>query len=467
MSVVSVILAGGSGTRLWPISRTSFPKPFLKFNNDFSFFQEAILRHKNIVDKYVILLLEDHYFIAVDQVKELNLNKEFVFIIQSLNKNNAPAVAFASFFLNEDDTLIVSPSDHLISPFEDYENSVISSLKFLEQYNDKIVTFGIKPSFPNTSYGYIELGEKISSSFYNIKTFKEKPDLETAKKYLDKGSFFWNSGIFVFKAKTFLEDFEKFEPEMYNDSKKAFFNSEKNDAFIRIKKEFMENMASKSIDFAVIEKTNKGVVSPVYFNWSDIGNFDSLYEILNKDSNENAVHSVENSFLLDSEKNLVLAPKEKNVVAFGVKNFIIVDTPDALLVFNRGEAHKMKDIVSFLKEKNNVLLEKHVSTFRPWGSYTVLLNSESFNVRKVVVRPKKRLTLHSHNFRNEYWIVLKGKAKVFLDSEEIILDKDESIFIPKGKKHKLENPFDEDLIILEVQVGEKVSEEDINVFEYY
>jgi mannose-1-phosphate guanylyltransferase len=448
--MINVVLCGGSGTRLWPLSRSLYPKQFIKLFDNKSLFQLTVLRNKSFVEKFIFVTNEVHYFLALDQIEEvgLDLNKA-EFILEPVGKNTAPAVAFASFLSDEDQILLVSSADHYIKESNNYYESIKKGEEFAKL--GYIVTFGVKPTSPNTGYGYIK------ARGFDVEEFKEKPDLKTAQKYIQEGSYFWNSGIFCFKAESYLEELKLYENEIFESSFKAFKNA-KNCSPIRIKHKDMSEITPKSIDYAVAEKSKKLKIVPFDIEWNDLGRFDSLYEVLEKDENGNTKN---NAVLINSKNNLIIEENNRMIGAVDVEDLMIVDTADALLVSKKGSGQKVKDIVSILKTKNSELADAHLTVYRPWGNYTLIEENRFYKIKKIIVKPQKRLSLQKHLHRSEHWIVVSGTALVTIGDKEFILRPNESTYIRIGELHRLENPGKIDLVIIEAQVGEYVGEDDI------
>ncbi len=448
--MVNVVLCGGSGTRLWPLSRSLYPKQFIKLFDDKSLFQLTVLRNKSFAEKFIFVTNESHYFLALDQIEEIGLDLNKVeFILEPIGKNTAPAVAFASFAVEQDEIVLVSSADHYIKESNNYYKSIKKAEEFANLGH--IVTFGIKPTSPNTGYGYIK------ADGFDVLEFKEKPDLETAKKYIEDGSYFWNSGIFCFSAKAYLEELNLYEDKIFEFSKIAWENA-KNCTPVRIKFDDMSKIESKSIDYAVAEKSKKLKIVPFNIEWSDLGSFDSLCEVLEKDQNGNTKN---NAVLINSKNNLIIEENSRTIGVIDVEDLIIVDTADALLISKKGSGQKVKDIVSMLKTKNPELTDSHLTVYRPWGNYTLLEQNRFYKIKKIVVKPQKRLSLQKHLHRSEHWIVVSGTALVTVGDKEFILRPNESTYIEIGKIHRLENPGKIDLVIIEAQVGEYVGEDDI------
>lgn len=462
----SIVLAGGSGTRLFPLSRKNLPKQFLSFGYGESLLQKTIKRNIKIVknEKEVIIITNNDYqFHVKNQLKELSI-KDINIILEPISRNTAPAIALATKYIldklnsNEDEVLFISPSDHIIYPIEKFVDYVRKAEELAK--DGYIVTFGINPSKPETGYGYIEadLNTTLKNDAYKVKRFHEKPSLELAQKYLLSGNFFWNSGMFVFSIKTFLEELEKYSPEIYN-----LINSR---TFEEVIMDFSE-MPDISIDYVIMEKTSKSVVIPLDIVWSDVGSWDSIYEVLDKDENNNV--KVGNVIDIDTKNSLIFS-SERLVTSIGIDNIIVVETPDTILVTKKGEGQKVKDLVNILKEKNlDYLTEFHITVYRPWGSYTELERGDRYRIKRITVQPGEQLSLQMHYHRSEHWIVVKGTAKVILEEngkeKEVYIHENESIYVPKTTKHRLINPGRIPLELIEVQVGEYVEEDDIERFE--
>jgi mannose-1-phosphate guanylyltransferase len=431
--MINIILCGGNGTRLWPISRTLMPKQFVKLFDNKSLFQLTVERNTKVCDSQFIVSNTQQYFLALDQLEELQETNN-KYLLEPIAKNTAPAIALACMALDDQELVFVTPSDHLIKDEKEYKK-VLQKAKELAN-KDFLVTFGITPTSADTGYGYIE------SNALDVKAFHEKPNKQTAQEYLDAGNYYWNSGMFMFKAGIFLEELKKYSPAIYKASLKAYENANKDDV-IRIKHEDMNNIPEDSIDYAVMEKSSKVKVVPSNINWSDVGSFDALSVELPNDENNNLIIS------------------DKLVKTIDIKDSIIVDTKDALLVSKKGSSQKVKDIVKTLKEENFALTNIHHIENRPWGAYTVLENSTGFKIKRIEIKPKKRLSLQRHKYRNEHWVVVSGEATVTVNDDTFKLYQNESTYIKAGDIHRLLNATDEDLIIIEVQVGSYTGEDDI------
>ena len=440
--MINIILCGGNGTRLWPLSRTLMPKQFVKLFSGESLFQKTVQRNQKACDSQFIVSNSEQYFLALDQIEEMDIqNYKANYLLEPVGRNTAPAIALSCFALDSEEIVLVTPSDHLIKDEEAYLEA-INKAKTLAETNN-LVTFGITPQYPETGFGYIEAeGERVIS-------FKEKPDAITAQAYLDAGNYYWNSGMFCFKAGAFLEELKKHSPKIYETSLSAY-NNAKTDEMIRISHDDMSAIPEDSIDYAVMEKSNKVKVIPSDIDWSDLGSFESLDEEI--DSSENVIN-------IDSSNNLILSSKQ--VAAIDVNDLIIIDTADALLVSKKGSSQKVKQVVKRLKEENSELPNIHVTAHRPWGTYTILDESNGYKVKRIVVKPGKRLSLQKHYHRSEHWIVVSGAAVVTRGTEEYSVRANESTYIPMGEVHRLENVGKIALVMIEAQVGEYVGEDDI------
>lgn len=447
--MTNVILCGGAGTRLWPISRSLMPKQFIKLFDNKSLFQLTVERNSRLCQSQFIVSNAEQYFLALDQLEELNKSNNS-YLLEPVGRNTAPAIALACMALNDDEIVLVTPSDHLIKDEKEYEKVINKAKEFAN--DNKIVTFGITPTFAETGYGYIE-----SVNEFNVKAFHEKPNFEIATSYLKAGNYYWNSGMFCFKAGVFLEELKKYSPKIYETSKIAFANVNKQD-LIRIKYDDMINIPENSIDYAVMEKSNIVKVVPSNIFWSDVGSFDALYEELSKDENNNTKN--ENHISINSKNNLVYG-NERKIATVDIEDLIIIDTGDALLISKKGSSQKVKKVVEKLKEQNSQLHNIHLIGYRPWGTYTVLEDSNGYKIKRIEVNPGKRLSLQRHFHRSEHWIVVSGTATVTVGDEIRFVRPNESTYIKAGELHRLENEGKIPVILIEAQVGEYTGEDDI------
>jgi mannose-1-phosphate guanylyltransferase len=447
--MTNIILCGGNGTRLWPISRSLMPKQFVKLFEDKSLFQLTVQRNLKVCNNQLVVSNIEQYFLAKDQLEELK-QTDNSYLLEPVGRNTAPAIALACMSLDEDEIVLITPSDHLIKNEIEYEKVIKKAQKLANENN--LVTFGIKPTFAETGFGYIE-----SENTFDVKAFHEKPNFDKATKYLEAGNYYWNSGMFLFKAGVFLNELKKYSPKIYEKSVEAFNNGNK-DSIIRIKHEDMVNIPEDSIDYAVMEKSSIVKVVPTDISWSDVGSFDSLYEELPKDENGNTKNS--NHISIDSKDNLIYG-NERKIATVDIEDTIIVDTGDALLISKKGSSQKVKKVVEQLKETNSELHNIHLTGHRPWGTYTVLEDSPGYKIKRIEVKPGKRLSLQKHFHRNEHWIVVSGTATVTVGDQIQIMRPNESTYIRMGEIHRLENKGKIPVVLIEAQVGEYTGEDDI------
>jgi mannose-1-phosphate guanylyltransferase/mannose-6-phosphate isomerase len=456
--IVPIILSGGSGTRLWPLSRKLHPKQFIDLVNDTTLFQDTILRlPKNTADP-LIICNEEHRFLAAEQLRQIDKKSNGI-ILEPIGRNTAPAIALAALkFINngEDPLLLVLSADHLIKNTDAFHQSIKTAEKLAEK--DKLVAFGIAPDKVETGYGYIKANIDDSTDYYNIQSFIEKPNQEDAQKYLDSGNYLWNSGMFMFKASVYLRELKEFEPGILASCKKSCQTEYKDKDFIRLNNDEFYQCPEQSIDYAVMEHTKDSVVVPLDAKWSDIGSWDALWNAKNKDSNGNVS---EGDVILDEVKNTYIYSSNRLVSVIGISDLVIVDTQDALLVADKKYSQNIKNIVSQLKNSNRSEVNNHRKVFRPWGYYDSIDSDDGFQVKRILVSPGAKLSLQKHEYRAEHWVVVKGVAKVTCGDKTFSLTENQSTYIPKGEVHRLENIEAIDLEIIEVQTGDYLGEDDI------
>lgn len=459
--MIPVILSGGSGTRLWPLSRGQYPKQFLPLVSDKTMIQETMLRLNGVagLQPPIAVCNEDHRFMMAEQMWEIGI-KPAAIILEPIGKNTAPAVAIAALSAQPDDVLLILPADHVIDDSASFHTAVKAADILAKQ--GQLVTFGIVPVAPETGYGYIKKSpEKVDEAF-KVDSFVEKPDLEKATEYLASGNYYWNSGMFAFTASRFLEELNKFNPEMLAVCKKALASAQKDLDFTRLSLETFSECPSDSIDYAVMEKTDQAVVIPLDAGWNDVGSWSALWDVTRKDSQGNAVYG---DILTIDTQNSYLYSKNKLVAAIGVQDLIIVETDDALLVAAKDKVQEVKEIVDQLKKNQRSEAHVHRKVYRPWGHYDSVDQGERHQTKRIVVKPKAKLSLQKHHHRAEHWVVVKGTALVTKGEQTVLLAENESIYIPIGTTHCLENPGVIPLEMVEVQSGSYLGEDDIVRFE--
>ena len=446
--MTNIILCGGSGTRLWPLSRTLMPKQFVKLFDKGSLFELTVKRNLSVCDKQLIVSNAEQYFLAIDQLEELGVTNAH-FLLEPLARNTAPAIALACFGLDANEMVLISPSDHLIKNQKAYQEALAQARELADK--DALVTFGITPKHPETGYGYIEASGTV------VKAFHEKPDIATAQSYINSEGFYWNSGMFMFKAGVFLNELKTYAPDIYDAASLAFDNAKKGDT-IRVSFDDMQNIPSNSIDYAVMEKSKRVKVIACDIRWSDLGSFDALEEELPKDKEGNT--KCDGIYAIEAKNNFIHKSK-RTIALVGVEDLIIADTDDALLISKKGMSNQIKEIVEQLKKDDSTLHHIHQTAHRPWGTYTVLEDTQGYKIKRIVVKPGKRLSLQKHFHRNEHWIVVSGTATVTVGDEVKLIRPNESTYIKMGELHRLANEGIIPVVLIEAQVGEYTGEDDI------
>lgn len=459
MSICAVIMAGGSGTRLWPLSRAEHPKQFLTLHGKSTMLQETVNRLDGLeISSSITICNEEHRFFVAEQLREVD--KLDSIILEPVGKNTAPAIALAAFqSIEEDPLLLVLAADHVIQDKVAFEKAVSTAIPLAE--SGKLVTFGIVPNEPHTGYGYIKGGEDCNGGF-EVDKFVEKPSLDLARKYVASAEYYWNSGMFLFKASRYLEELKKFRPDIYKACKNSLDTTESDLDFLRINKEKFEACPSDSIDYAVMERTKDAVVVPMDAGWSDIGSWSSLWDISKKDKNGNSAHG---DVLLQNSNNSFIRSDEKLVAVVGIDDLVIVDTKDALMVAHKDSIQGAKIITQQLKSQSRTEWESHREVHRPWGKYDSVHSGDGYQVKCITVKPGAKLSLQMHHHRAEHWIVVSGTAKVTKGDKTFLLSENESTYIPVGEIHALENSGKTILELIEVQSGSYLGEDDIVRFE--
>ena len=467
--IIPVILCGGSGTRLWPLSRSSFPKQFLNLNENSknTLLQETFERLNGIKNLAAPLIIcnEEHRFIVAEQMREKNIKTKSI-VLEPEGRNTAPAITIAALNAldrDEDTILLVLSADHFIQN----KSKFIEIIKAAVEYGEtgKIVTFGVPPIRPETGYGYIETEAEFNTDHIKgikIKKFVEKPTADIAKNMISTKRYLWNSGIFLSKASVLINEIKRLCPDIYYQCMDALKGSKRDLNFMRINKKSFLKCRNIPFDIAVMEKTNLGLVIPMEIGWSDLGSWNSLWRESPKDDNGNVKSG---NIILDKSENCIFKSNNRLVVGIGLKNLIVVETNDALLVANRKNDQDVKNLVTSLKEKNASEANSHEKVYRPWGNYLPIENGINWKVKRIEVKPNCALSLQMHKYRAEHWIVVSGKAFVEIENKELNLIENQSTFIPLGSKHRLSNKTNRPLVIIEVQSGSYLGEDDIIRFE--
>jgi len=461
MAIQPIILAGGIGSRLWPLSRELYPKQVISLTGELSLLQTTVQRVAGLEEALtpIIVVGEEHRFLAKSQMEELNLFADFRILLEPFGKNTAPAICGAAAYVSNQgrgsDVLLVLPADHLIVKTGEFAQAVLEAATLARQ--GQIVTFGIVPDRPETGYGYIAKGEGVT-----VERFVEKPDLATAERYLASGNYLWNSGMFAFTADTLLAEMQVHAPDIAACMVEAAGKGQEDGLFFRLDSEAMAACPSDSIDYSLMEKTAKAAVVKADIGWSDIGSWHALWEVSDKDGQGNAVRG---DVLLEDVHNSLVRAEHTLVAAVGLRDTMVVETADAVLVAPLDRSQDVKKIVDKLKQGKRGEYHVHRTVFRPWGSYTTLEMQERFQIKRITVNPGARLSLQMHHHRHEHWVVVSGTAKVENGEHIVLLKEDEATYIPSCTKHRLENPGVIPLELIEVQIGSYLGEDDIVRFD--
>ena len=462
-----VILSGGAGTRLWPLSRVLYPKQLLALTGERTMLQQTALRLSGLAAASpVVVCNEAHRFLVAEQLRQLKMDTRAV-VLEPFGRNTAPAIALAALAalkiaVGEDPELLVLPADHVIRDVPAFQKAVRSALSAVQQ--GKLVTFGIVPSAPETGYGYIQTGTETAAGagLFQIARFVEKPNLERAQQFLKSGAYLWNSGMFMFRASRYLQELEKFAPQIARVCRFAFDNAKSDLDFMRVDAKAFESCPSDSIDYAVMEKTSDAVVVPLAAGWSDVGSWSALHEACDSDNHGNVSRG--DVISEDSNGNYLYA-ESRLVATVGLRDHVVVETKDAVLVAPKDRVQDVKKLVTRLKEAGRYEHSLHREVFRPWGSYDSIENGERFQVKRLKVKPGATLSLQMHHHRAEHWIVVSGTARITRGEEVFLLEENQSTYIPIGVKHRIENPGMIPLHIIEVQSGSYLGEDDIVRFD--
>ena len=456
MTICSVIMAGGSGTRLWPVSRANHPKQFLALHGDDTMLQSTVKRLEGLnVESSITICNEEHRFFVAEQLSEID--KLGSIILEPVGRNTAPAIALAALSSKDDQDpmLLVLAADHVIQDEAAFTKAVSDAIPLAE--SGKLVTFGVVAHEPNTGYGYIKRGAPQGVGFA-VDKFIEKPTLKIATEYLESGDYFWNSGMFLFKASRYLEELKKHRSDIYNAVCLSMEDITQDNDFFRVNKLAFDACPSESIDYAVMEKTEHAVVVPMDAGWSDIDSWSSLWDISKKDLNGNSVHG---DVILHETNNSYVRTDGKLVAAIGVDDLVIVSTKDVLVVAHKDSDQDVKKIAEQLKQKKRAEWELHREVYRPWGKYDSIDTGDRYQAKRITVKPGAKLSVQIHHHRAEHWIVVSGTARVTNGEKNFLLSQNESTYIPVGAVHTLENPGKVDLELIEVQTGSYLGEDDI------
>ncbi len=457
--LIPVIMAGGSGSRLWPLSRLHYPKQFINLLGKDTLLQQTLQRldGMGILPPYFICN-EEHRFLVAEQLRSHN-RKHSGILLEPVGRNTAPAIALSALSAiknNQDPILLILAADHSVQDINAFQQTVLSGVSAANK--GKLVTFGIVPNEPHTGYGYIKKGMSFDENGFLVDCFVEKPNLETAQGYLQSGQYLWNSGMFMFKASRYLQELEKFAPDILQCCKDSLDNSENDLDFTRIDKEIFASCRDESVDYAVMEHTDDAIVIPMDAGWSDVGAWTSIWDISKKDEDNNLLQG---DTITINTTNSLIRGDNKLVATIGVKDLIIVDTKDAVMIADKNSVQDIKDVVNILKKEERSEYKQHREVYRPWGKHDHIADGEHYHVKKVTIKPNEKISLQAHYHRSEHWIVLSGTAVVHKNDKEFILTQNESTYIPAGSWHSIENRGKIPLEIIEVRSGDYLEEDDI------
>lgn len=459
-----VILAGGSGTRLWPLSRKNYPKQFLALNGESSLLQQTAKRVQNLKSNHTLIVSNDaHYFLCQEQLAAFN--EQQTYLLEPCARNTAPAIASAAHYLvhtaGPDAVMLVLPSDHWIADDAAWTEAMLLGAQYAAAH-DAVVTFGIQPDSPKTGYGYIEAGLPLDSRVQQVLSFREKPDADVAAEFIACGNYFWNSGMFVCRAGVYLEELAKHHPDIHQFSQQAVTRAKHHNDYLRLDQDSFAQCEAESIDYAIMEKTDKAVVIPVSMQWSDLGCWTAVADANEADKSGNTLTG---KVIAQDSSNCLIHSSGILVTAVGIQDQIIVATQDAILVADKKYSQQVKELVNSLSKDHFQLTQDHQRVSRPWGYYEVLAEGAVFKVKRLMVKPGARLSLQMHQHRAEHWVVVSGTAEVVNDTQTLYLSVNQSTYIAQNTLHRLSNPGNEPLYVIEVQSGSYLGEDDIKRFD--
>ena len=456
--ILPVIMAGGSGTRLWPLSRAMYPKQFLKIVGENTMLQDTVKRLKNLhTTRPLVICNEEHRFLVAEQLREINQTGQI--ILEPQGRNTAPAIALAALQAiksGDDPLMLVLAADHVIKNVKSFETAVAAAVVLAKQ--NKLVTFGIVAESAQTGYGYIKRGDSCGKNGFNVERFVEKPDKVTAEKYIKTGEFYWNSGMFLFKASRYLDELQKYHPEIFETCSNSMESVTIDMDFIRIDADIFATCPSESIDYAVMEKTDSAVVIPLDAEWSDIGSWSAIWDVSEKDESGNRYLG---DVITEDSKNCLIHGEDRLITVLGLENVVVIDTKDAILIADKNKVQDVKTIVEQLKNSNREEWKIHREVYRPWGKYDSIDVGNRYQVKRITVNPGAKLSVQMHYHRAEHWIIVSGTASVTNGEETFMVTENESTYIPIGQIHALENPGKVKLELIEVQTGSYLGEDDI------
>ncbi len=469
-NIYPVILSGGSGTRLWPLSRANYPKQLLPLVGKETMLQATLIRAATLLNAQAPILVcnSEHRFLIQEQCEAIDIKPEAIYL-ESIGRNTAPAIALAAFHLSQADEnamMLVLPADHVIANHAAFAQAVNTAIVGARE--GYLVTFGVVPHAPETGYGYIKVGDPIklaaatSLTSYQVQSFCEKPNLETATAYLQEGGYTWNSGIFVFTAKSYLQELQRYRPDIFSSVQEAWQKKVLDLGFIRPDNDAFMACPADSIDYAIMQVTDRAIVVPAQFSWSDVGSWDSLWQIAPKDANGNFTSG--DAHVMDTQRSYIRA-ENRLVSVIGLDDVIVIETADAVLVMHKSKTQQLKTAIQQLEANQRKEHLEHLRIHRPWGWYEGIDRGERFQVKRIMVKPGEKLSLQMHHHRAEHWVVVSGTAKVTVEDRETLFAENQSTYIPLGKPHRLENPGKIPLHLIEVQSGAYLGEDDIVRFE--